>query len=44
VSFPLVFLFGLGLVTWWVGGVLLGLWISYRVVRGWLRLRDAQPI
>jgi uncharacterized membrane protein len=44
VSFPLVFLFGLGLVTWWVGGVLLGLWISYRVARGWLRLRDAQPI
>jgi uncharacterized membrane protein len=44
VSFPLVFLFGLGLITWWVGGVLLGLWISYRVARGWLRLRDAQPI
>jgi uncharacterized membrane protein len=43
-SFPLLFLFGLGIVTWWVGGVLLGLWISYRVARGWLRLRDAQPI
>jgi uncharacterized membrane protein len=43
-SFPLVFLFGLGLVTWWVGGVLLGLWIIYRVARGWLRLRDAQPL
>jgi uncharacterized membrane protein len=26
------------------GGVVLGLWIIYRVARGWLRLRDAQPI
>lgn len=44
VSLPLVLLFGLGLVTGWVGGVVLGLWIIYRVARGWLRLRDAQPI
>jgi uncharacterized membrane protein len=44
VSLPLLLLFGLGLVTGWVGGVVLGLWIIYRVARGWLRLRDAQPI
>ena len=44
VSLPLLLLFGLGLVTGWIGGVVLGLWIIYRVARGWLRLRDAQPI
>ncbi len=44
VSLPLVLLLGLGLVTGWVGGVVLGVWIIYRVARGWLRLRDAQPI
>ena len=44
VSAPLILVFGLGLVTAWVGGVLLGLWIIYRVARGWLRLKDGQPI
>jgi uncharacterized membrane protein len=44
VSFPLVLLFGLGLLTWWLGGVLLGIWIIYRVARGWLRLKDGQAI
>jgi len=44
VSLPLVLLLGLGLVTGWIGGVMLGVWIIYRVARGWLRLRDAQPI
>jgi uncharacterized membrane protein len=44
VSLPLVLLLGLGLVTGWIGGVLLGLWIIYRVVRGWLKLRDGQPV
>ena len=44
VSFPLVLLFGLGLITWWLGGVLLGIWIIYRVARGWLRLKDGQAI
>jgi uncharacterized membrane protein len=44
VSLPLVLLLGLGLVTGWIGGVLLGLWIIYRVARGWLRLKDGQAI
>lgn len=44
VSLPLVLLFGLGLVTGWIGGALLGLWIIYRVVRGWLKLKDGQAI
>lgn len=44
VSLPLVLLLGLGLLTWWLGGVVLGLWIIYRVARGWLRLKDGQPI
>jgi uncharacterized membrane protein len=44
VSLPLVLLFGLGLITGWIGGVLLGLWIIYRVGRGWLRLKDGQAV
>jgi uncharacterized membrane protein len=44
VSAPLVLLLGLGLVTWIVGMGLLGVWAIYRIARGWLRLRDRQPM
>ena len=42
-SAPLVVLLGLGIVTWIIGAFVVGIWIVYRVARGWLRLRDGQP-
>ena len=33
-----------GFVTWALGIALVGLWILYRVVRGWLALKDRRPI
>jgi uncharacterized membrane protein len=44
ISFPLILLFGLGLITMWIGIALVGLWILYRVVRGWLALKDRRAI
>lgn len=44
VSLPLVFLFGLGIVTMFGGLFLLGLWAIYRIVRGWLALKDERPL
>jgi uncharacterized membrane protein len=43
-SAPLVLLLGFGIVTWIVGAFVVGVWIIYRVARGWLRLNDGQPI
>jgi uncharacterized membrane protein len=43
VSIPLsVILIGIG--TWIAGMFLLGLWAIYRIARGWLRLKDHQPM
>jgi uncharacterized membrane protein len=44
ISFPLILLLGLGLVTMWIGISLVGLWILYRVIRGWLALKDRRAI
>ena len=33
-----------GFATWMVGMFLLGAWAIYRVLRGWLRLKDRQPM
>jgi uncharacterized membrane protein len=44
ISFPLILLLGLGLVTMWLGIACVGLWILYRVVRGWLALKDRRPL
>lgn len=44
ISTPLILLFGLGLVTMWLGISIVGLWILYRVVRGWLALKDGRPV
>ena len=33
-----------GVVIWWIGFGLLGLWAIYRIVRGWLRLQDRQVV
>ncbi len=39
-GFVLLFAFGLGLVVWFVAG----LWAIYRVVKGFLKLNDNQPV
>jgi len=44
VSLPLILLLGLGLLTLAVGHVALGIWVIYRIARGWLALRDNQPV
>lgn len=44
VSAPLVLLFGLGLATMALGFLALGVWAIYRIARGWLRLKDHQPM
>jgi uncharacterized membrane protein len=43
-SLPLVLFFGLGIVTWVLAAFVVGVWIVYRVARGWLRLKDGMPV
>ncbi|MBL8332179.1 MAG: hypothetical protein JNM08_03710 [Rubrivivax sp.] len=43
VSLPLAIIL-VGVATWVVGIALLGVWAIYRVARGWLRLKDGQPM
>jgi uncharacterized membrane protein len=43
VSLPLM-LIAVGFFTLWAGYVALGLWVIYRVLRGWLALRDRRPV
>ncbi|HET9820689.1 MAG TPA: hypothetical protein VFQ16_02570 [Burkholderiaceae bacterium] len=40
VGFILVFALGLGLIVWLVAWI----WAIYRVVKGWLKLNDNQPV
>jgi uncharacterized membrane protein len=43
VSAPfMIILIGFGIA--WLGLVTLGLWIAYRVIRGWLALKDGKPM
>jgi uncharacterized membrane protein len=42
-SLPL-FLVLVGFLTFPVGIIIVGIWVIYRVVRGWLRLKDGQPV
>ncbi len=42
-SLPL-FLILIGFFTFGLGIAIIGLWVIYRVARGWLRLRDGKPI
>jgi uncharacterized membrane protein len=44
VSMPLVLLLGLGVFTFLAAAFAIGLWLIYRVVRGWLALRDGKPM
>ena len=43
-SLPLVLLLGLGILTWMLGAFVVGIWIVYRVARGWLRLKDGNAV
>jgi uncharacterized membrane protein len=43
-SLPLILLFGLGIVTWILAAFVVGVWIVYRVARGWLRLKDGMQV
>jgi uncharacterized membrane protein len=44
ISAPLLLAFGFGIVTWAIGFTLVGLWVVYRVARGWLALRDGRAV
>ena len=43
VSAPLMVIL-VGFATFGLGILIVGIWIIYRVVRGWLRLRDGRPV
>lgn len=43
-SLPLMLVFGLGFVTLFLGYVVLGIWVIYRILRGWLALRDQRAV
>jgi uncharacterized membrane protein len=43
ISLPLMLLF-VGFLTLALGYVLLGIWVIYRIIRGWLALRDQRPV
>jgi uncharacterized membrane protein len=40
VGFVLLFAFGLGVLVWFVAGI----WALYRVIKGFLKLNDNQPV
>jgi uncharacterized membrane protein len=42
-SLPLMLVL-VGFLTLWVAVVVIGLWVIYRVARGWLRLASGQPM
>ena len=44
VSAPLVLLLGLGVLTFFLAAAIVGIWVLYRVIRGWLALRDGRPM
>ena len=43
ISFVLAFIL-IGFVTWFLGALALGVWVIYRVARGWFALRDRRPM
>ena len=42
-SLPLMLVL-VGFVTLWLAAVIVGLWVLYRVIRGWMRLSAGQPM
>ena len=43
-STPLILALGLGFLTMWAGIAIVGVWILYRVIRGWLALKDGRAV
>lgn len=43
ISIPLAIVL-IGFATWFIGIFALGVWACYRIIRGWLRLREGRPI
>jgi uncharacterized membrane protein len=43
ISFVLLIVI-VGIFTWFAGFALVGIWLIYRVVRGWMALRDGRPM
>ena len=43
VSVPLMLVL-VGFATLWLGVSMIGIWLIYRVLRGWLALRDRRPM
>jgi uncharacterized membrane protein len=43
ISAPLMLVL-IGFVTWMIGAAAIGIWLIYRVVRGWIALRDRKPM
>ena len=43
ILFVLAFIL-VGFVTWFIGALALGVWVIYRVARGWFALRDRRPM
>jgi uncharacterized membrane protein len=43
ISWPLM-LVGIGVPLWWIGRGVTGIWVIYRVARGWLTLRDGKAM
>lgn len=44
VSAPLVLLFGLGILTFYLAATVVGAWVVYRVLRGWVALRGGRTM
>ena len=43
VGFFLAFIL-VGLAVWFIGFIVLGIWVCYLIIRGWLRLSDGLPM
>lgn len=43
-SAPLVLALGLGILTFYLAVVVVGIWVIYRVARGWLALREGRSM
>ncbi len=44
VSAPLILALGLGIFTFFLAGAFVGMWVIYRVARGWMALRDRRAL
>jgi len=44
ISLPLVLLLGLGIITFFLAATVVGAWVVYRVLRGWIALRSGRTI